>query len=131
MNILRACLLFVGLILLPVSAFAVSGSVTTAAGGGPQKEFTLDAPVVADTLIFTGNGFLNCVFFEQNDAAPTAGSIIIYDNTAESGTVLLNQTFTTAVFTPFSLCPRVPFATGLYVGMTTTGDVNVSISRRP
>jgi hypothetical protein len=86
--------------------------------------------VAADTLIKTGSGVLHTVTLSCNDAAPTAGSIIIYDNTAESGTVLFNHTFTTTPFVPTTLVLDVAFATGLYVGFTTTADVNATISWR-
>jgi hypothetical protein len=84
--------------------------------------------VAADTLIKTGAGFLHALTFSCNDAAPTAGSIIVYDNTAESGTQLFNHTFTTTPFVPFTVALDVPFSTGLYIGFTTTNDVNVTPS---
>lgn len=83
-----------------------------------------------DLLVKSGAGFLHNLTFSQNDAAPTAGSIIIYDNTAESGTVIFNWTLTTAVFIPFTVTIDASFSTGLYVGYTTTGDVNVTVSYR-
>lgn len=86
--------------------------------------------VAADTLVKTGAGFLHTLTFSCNDAAPTAGSIIVYDNTAESGTQLFNHTFTTTPFVPFSVTLDVSFSTGLYVGFTTTADVNVTPSYR-
>jgi hypothetical protein len=86
--------------------------------------------VSADTLIKTGAGVLHTVTFTCNDAAPTAGSIIGYDNVAESGTVLFNHTFTTTPFVPTTIVLDVAFATGLYIGFTTTADVNVTVSWR-
>lgn len=86
--------------------------------------------VAADTLVKTGAGFLHTLTFSCNDAAPTAGSIIVYDNTAESGTQIFNHTFTTTPFMPFSVTLDVTFSTGLYIGFTTTNDVNVTPSYR-
>ena len=86
--------------------------------------------VAADTLIKTGAGFVHTLTFSCNDAAPTAGSFILYDNTAESGTVLFNHTFTTTPFAPCTVTLDMSFGTGLYAGFTTTADVNVSISYR-
>lgn len=86
--------------------------------------------VAADTLVKTGAGFLHSLTFSCNDAAPTAGSIIVYDNTAESGTQLFNHTFTTTPFVPFTVTLDVTFSTGLYIGFTTTADVNVTPSYR-
>lgn len=86
--------------------------------------------VSADTLVKTGSGFLHTLTFAQIDAAPTAGTIIVYDNTAESGTILFSSTWTTAVFMPVSVTLDVPFATGLYIGFTTTADIGVTPSYR-
>ena len=80
----------------------------------------------ADTLVKTGAGKLHTLVFSCNDAAPTAGSVIVYDNTAESGTQIFNHTFTTTPFAPFSVLLDVRFSTGLYIGFTTTADVNVT-----
>jgi hypothetical protein len=88
------------------------------------------ALVTADTAVKSGAGFLHTLTFSCNDAAPTAGSIIVYDNTAESGTQIFNHTFTTTAFTPFTVTIDASFSTGLYVGFTTTNDVNVTVSYR-
>jgi len=82
----------------------------------------------SDALIKTGAGFLHTLTFSCNDAAPTAGSIIVYDNTAESGTQIYNETFTTTAFRGYTVTLNVPFSTGLYIGFTTTADVNVVAS---
>ena len=86
--------------------------------------------VTADALVKTGSGFLHTLTFSCNDAAPTAGSIVVYDNTAESGTELYNETFDTTAFRGYSVTLDVSFSTGLYVGFTTTADVNCTVSYR-
>lgn len=86
--------------------------------------------VTADTLVTTGSGFLHTLTFAQTDAAPTAGTIIVYDNTAESGTILFSETFDTTVFRAYSVLLDVTFTIGLYVGFTTTADVGVTVSYR-
>lgn len=86
--------------------------------------------VAADALIKSGAGFVHSLTFSCNDAAPTAGSIIVYDNTAESGTIIYSETFTTTAFRGYSVILDQTFATGLYVGFTTTADVNVNVSYR-
>ena len=86
--------------------------------------------VQADTAVKSAGGFLHALTFSCNDAAPTAGSIIVYDNTAESGTVIFNHTFTTTPFVPFIVIIDAAFSVGLYVGFTTTNDVNVTVSYR-
>lgn len=95
-----------------------------------EQRFSASGKLTADTAVKSGAGFVHTVTFTCNDAAPTAGSIIIYDNTAESGTELFNHTFTTTPFVPFSVILDHPFSTGLYVGFTTTADVNVFVSYR-
>lgn len=110
---------------------------TSWAGGtitGPSTEFQPDYTcqvVTADALIKTGAGTLHTVTFSQADAAPTAGTIILYDNTAESGTKILDWSgITIAVFNIINVTLDDAFKTGLYVGFTTTTDVNVTVCYR-
>lgn len=86
--------------------------------------------LAADGQVKGAAGFLHTLTFSCNDAAPTAGSIIVYDSLTETGTELYNETFTTTPFRGYSVLLDVAFATGLYVGFTTTNDVNVTISFR-
>ena len=86
------------------------------------------ALVAADAKIATGEGVVHTVTFSQADAAPTAGSFILYDNTAESGTAIVSHTFTTAVFSPTTIVLDAVFNKGLYAGFTTTADVYVTIT---
>jgi hypothetical protein len=95
-----------------------------------EHRYTPSYKLTADTLVKTGAGLLHAVTFTCNDAAPTAGSIIIYDNTAESGSELFNHTFTTTPFVPFTVVFNTSVANGIYVGFTTTADVNVFVSYR-
>lgn len=84
----------------------------------------------ADALIKTGPGVVHTITFAQLDAAPTAGSIILYDNTAESGNIIFTHTQTTAVFMPVTITLDATFNTGLYLGFTTTADVSVTVTYR-
>lgn len=86
--------------------------------------------VTADDLVKTGAGFVHTITFSCNDAAPAAGSIIVYNSLTESGTQLFNHTFTTTPFVPFTVTLDMEFSLGLYIGFTTTNDVNVSVSWR-
>jgi len=95
-----------------------------------EQRFGSSAVLVADAQVKAGAGFLHTITFSQNDAAPTAGTLIVYDSLTETGTILFNHTFTTLVFNPFSIILDVSFATGLYFGFTTTADVNVVCSFR-
>jgi hypothetical protein len=84
--------------------------------------------VTQDTLVKTGVGQLHSLTFTCNDAAPTAGSIIVYDSTTETGTQILNHAFTTTPFAPTTVSLDISFKTGLYIGFTTTNDVNVTVA---
>lgn len=84
--------------------------------------------VAADALVKTGTGVLHSLTFTCNDAAPTAGSIIVFDSITEASTQIFNHTFTTTPFMPTTVLLDVAFTTGLYIGFTTTGDVNVTVS---
>lgn len=110
-------------------ATAIAGEDLTNDVLKTEQRFTL-LNVTSDTLVKNGAGFLHSVTFAQSDAAPTAGSIIIYDNTAESGTIIQTVNFTTAVFQPYTLTYNGAFSAGLYIGFTTTADVNVTVSYR-
>jgi len=86
--------------------------------------------VTSDTAVKSAPGFLHTLTFSCNDAAPTAGTIDVYDNTAASGTKIFSWTCTTTAFAPCSVIIDAVFATGLYVDFTTTADVNVTVSYR-
>lgn len=88
------------------------------------------ALVTSDNLVKNGAGFVHTLTFSCNDAAPTAGSIIVYNSLTESGTQLFNHTFSTTPFVPFTITLDMEFSLGLYIGFTTTNDVNVSVSYR-
>lgn len=103
--------------------------------GGNKKvrnniTYSTSAIVTSDTALVSGATVLHCILISQNDAAPTAGTIIIYDNTAESGTQVFNWTLTTTAFIPFQVCLDRPMTNGIYAGFTTTADVNVSVTYR-
>lgn len=129
MTTMRSLLLLCA-ILLAIGGSAWAVGYLEPGMGGAYPQFSTSAVVTTDTAVKSAAGFLQCIMISQNDAAPTAGSIIIYDNTAESGTQVFNWTLTTAVFTPIQICPQRPMTTGIYIGFTTVGDVNVSVSYR-
>lgn len=84
----------------------------------------------ADGLITSGAGFLHTVTLAPTDTAALPGSITLYDNTAESGTVIFTTYFAAAYFAPVTLTFDVAFTTGLYAGFSTTNDVAVTVSYR-
>lgn len=85
--------------------------------------------VSADTLLKTGAGVLHLMTC-ASDATATAGSIVLYDNTAESGTILHTFTVAAQYYQPFTVVFDAVFSTGLYIGYTTTADVNCTVSLR-
>jgi hypothetical protein len=94
----------------------------------PASSQYLTDRMVADKLVKSGAGMLHTITFSQADAAPTAGTITVYDSLTETGTVLFIHTQTTAVFMPVSVTLDVPYSIGLYVGFATTADVSVTVS---
>lgn len=86
--------------------------------------------LATDGQVKAGAGFLHTLTFACADAAPTAGSIIVYDSLTETGTVIYSETFDTTAFRGFSVVLDVSFSTGLYIGFTTTADVGCTASWR-
>lgn len=86
--------------------------------------------LAADGQVKAGAGFLHTLTFACADAAPTAGSITVYDSLTETGTVIYSETFDTTAFRGFSVVLDVSFSTGLYIGFTTTADVGCTASYR-
>lgn len=86
--------------------------------------------LAADGQAKAGAGFLHTLTFSCGDAAPTAGSITVYDSLTETGTILYSETFDTTAFRGYTIIRNVSFSTGLYVGFTTTADVNCGVSFR-
>lgn len=95
-----------------------------------EQQFNASGLYTADAAVANGPGFLHTIIISPNDAAPTAGSIDVYDNVLASGKKLLSWTLTTAVFTPVSVLLDCKFEKGIYVDFGTTADVNVSFSYR-
>lgn len=92
-----------------------------------DAQFWSKTRATSDTQIMAGPGIVHALVIQQTDAAPTAGSIALYDNTAESGTVVWEHTYTTAVFQSHTIPLDVKMGTGAYLGFTTTADVAVTV----
>lgn len=95
-----------------------------------EQRYTSSGVMTGDTTVKTGAGFVHTVTIADNDAAPTAGTIDIYDNTSASGTKIFTWTITTTAFVPFSVHLDVSVSNGIFVDFTTTADVAVVISYR-
>lgn len=98
---------------LIAASAAVEAAETRVVGGSAIRNVT------ADTLLKTGSGDLVGIFV----ASSTSCTIKLWDNTAGSGTVLVN-TFSASAATWYPLPFR--FNTGLYLDVGGTCDVTVS-----
>lgn len=95
-----------------------------------EQRFSYAYIAGTDTQVKSGSGFLHTLTFTCIDAAPTAGTIIVYDSLTETGTIIYSETFDTTAFRGHTVTLDVTFGTGLYVGYTTTNDVGVTVSYR-
>lgn len=95
-----------------------------------EERFAYSVPQMASGVVKSAPGFLHGLTFSCNDAAPTAGTIDVYDGVSASGNKIFSWTLGTTAFIPFTLFFDVAFSVGLYIAITTTADVNVSASYR-
>lgn len=81
-----------------------------------------------DAQILAGPGYVSHMTCQGTDAAATAGTIILHDALTETGTAIF--TFTVAALdyhAPIVFPVLANFATGIYLGYTTTADVNCTV----
>jgi hypothetical protein len=96
-----------------------------------EGQFSYNGYKAADTQIKASAGYVHTVTCAGTDAAATAGTIILYDNTAESGTKIWQlDVAAVAMNTPFTVTLDAVATTGLYLGFTTTADVACTVSYR-
>lgn len=108
----------------------VDGMAVEATNPMPVQQSFKPELMTTDTLVKTGAGVLHSIAFAQGDAAPTAGSIDVYDGVDATGTKIFSETFTTTEFPAYSVLLDFEFTTGLFVDFTTTADVNVTVGYR-
>ena len=108
----------------------LAGEDVTADVTKVEQRFAYSVPITASAAIKSAPGFLHTLIISCNDAAPTAGTIDVYDNTSATGNKMFSWTLPATAFTPISILFDVAFSVGLYVAITTTADVNVSASYR-
>ena len=126
----RLALLFAFLLLMPSWALAGTAVTERAAGSADSLSGLTFVRGGADALIKTGPGFVHTLTCSSTDAAATAGTIKLYDNTAESGTVIVNLNPQAVYYAPFTITLDVQFTTGLYIGYTTTNDMDCGVTYR-
>lgn len=96
-----------------------------------EGQFTHAGNKTADTQVKASAGYVHNLVCIGTDAAATAGTIILYDNTAESGTVVMSWAVQAAAYAQPVVFPLdVVMATGIYLGFTTTADVTCTVSYR-
>ena len=86
--------------------------------------------LTTNTQISAIPAYVESITISPNDSAPTAGTIVLYDNTAGSGVELFRYEVTTAYFQPIPVPIHSNATTGLYLAFTTTSDVNVWVNYR-
>lgn len=84
----------------------------------------------ADTQIKASAGFVHTITIAPTGSV-TAGVLTVYDNTAESGTVIFSVSLPVTTFTPFTVTLNVRADTGIYVGFDATlANVQATVSYR-
>ena len=86
--------------------------------------------LTADGLVKTGAGVIHTLTFTTDDAAPTAGTIKVFDNTSATGTEIYEENVTATAFKGYSILLDCAVANGIYVDFTTTADVNCIVTYR-
>lgn len=96
-----------------------------------EQQFTSSGPKTADTLIYTGASLVHSLVCIGTDGTAAAGTIILYDNIAESGTKIFEWDVQAVAYTTPVVIPlNAIVANGLYLGYTTTNDVKCHVIYR-
>jgi hypothetical protein len=85
--------------------------------------------VTADTLVKTGGGKLHTISIAPTTATPTAGLLSVYDNTAESGTVIYSE-WVFAITPGHTITLDCDIRTGIYVGYNTVNNVSCTVTHQ-
>ena len=115
-----------------------AGEDLTATGGGSttgvqvtEQRYLLSATVTSDTQILAQAGFAKDVTCIGTDAVATAGTIILYNKLTEAAPAIWTWTVAAAaVLTPITFPIDFVASTGLYLGFTTTADVQCYVRYR-
>lgn len=88
------------------------------------------ARATADTQVKGSAGFIHTISIAPTGTV-TAGVLTVYDNTAESGTVIFSVSLPITTFAPFTIKLDVDTGTGIYVGFDATlANVQATVSWR-
>lgn len=103
--------------------------------GYARDEFTMPTTEATDSrAVVTGTGVLHGIFL--NTDGTNNITLNIWDNTAASGTTLIPAdtvvpTSATVRSAHFTFNPPIRYQTGVYVGVSATGDVSYVVYHRP
>lgn len=96
-----------------------------------EQRFTYEGNITADKQIKASPGFLHQLVCIGTDAVATAGTIILYDDTAETGRIIFPWAVQAVAYTQPVVIPfNVMTGVGLYLGFTTTTDITCTVSYR-
>jgi hypothetical protein len=85
---------------------------------------------VADTAVKASAGFVHSLTFSPLDAAATAGTIFLYDQTSEAVPTVFSYYIPAAALVPVTVILDVVCTTGIYIGFTTVADVACTVAFR-
>lgn len=95
-----------------------------------EHRYSSSGLMTSDTQVKASAGFVHAITITPTDAAATAGTIDVYDNTSAAGTKIFSTYIPAALIAPVTIIIDVSCANGVYVDFTTTADVNVFVSYR-
>jgi hypothetical protein len=95
-----------------------------------EEQFSRSAKLAADAQIKAGAGYVELITCASADAAATAGTIVLYDSLTETGTELFRLEVIAAYLAPVTTPIHAPAMTGIFLGFTTTADVNCWVNYR-
>lgn len=95
-----------------------------------EERYSSSGVFTVDTQVKGSAGFVHAITISPTDAAATAGTIDVYDNTSAAGTKIFSTYIPAALIAPVTIFLDVSCANGIYVDFTTTADVNVVVSYR-
>lgn len=93
-----------------------------------EGQFSSTGNITSDTQIKASGGFVHSLVCSGTDGTATAGTIILYNNTAESGTIIYQFDVQAVAYNnPVVIPLDVVASTGLYLGFTTTADMRCTV----
>jgi hypothetical protein len=96
-----------------------------------EQQFFAAGNLTADTLVKNGAGFVHSLVCNGTDGTATAGTIILYNNTAESGTIIYQLDVQAVAYNyPVVVPLNVIMTTGIYLGFNGPADMRCMVVYR-